>query len=60
MVVAFTLAVCKDMQSPTNDKLIFVLVNVSRFSYAISTAKQASLMKLYSFLYVLLSTDVPL
>ena len=27
MVVAFILAVCKDMQSPMNDRLIFVLVS---------------------------------
>ena len=34
MVMTCILAVCKEMQSPTNDKLIFVLLSDSRFSYA--------------------------
>ena len=42
MVEAFILAVCKDMQSPMNDRLIFVLVSDS---YAMSAAMQGYLMK---------------
>ena len=41
MVVAFILAICKDMQSPMNDMLIFVLRSDS---YAMLATMQASLM----------------
>ena len=46
LVVAFILSVCKDMQSPMNDRQIFVLVSHcdSRFSYPTLATIQASLM----------------